>query len=182
MSNNIKSFSSINKKLLQTILGKKILLTNLDLNNNKLEHRYESFCKIKNFNFINDSKSTNFDSTRYALKMSSNNILILGGQLKMGDNFFLKDLRKKIVKIYLFGKNNSALELSLRKQKIKFTNFIDLKSLLKHLLINDFKKLLDKRKNFTILFSPGTASFDQFKNFQHRGKTFKNYVYKFFKR
>ncbi len=182
MSNNIKSFRSINKKLLQTILGKKILLTNLDLNNNKLEHRYESFCKIKNFNFINDSKSTNFDSTRYALKMSSNNILILGGQLKMGDNFFLKDLRKKIVKIYLFGKNNSALELSLRKQKIKFTNFIDLKSLLKHLLINDFKKLLDKRKNFTILFSPGTASFDQFKNFQHRGKTFKNYVYKFFKR
>ena len=140
------------------------------------------FYKINNFKFIDDSKSTNFDSTRYALEMTSNSILILGGLLKKGDNFFLKDLQNKIIKIYLYGNNIDLLKKSLKKQKINFRYFLNLEDLLKSIFMEDFKKLLNKKKNYNILFSPGAASFDQFLNFEQRGKIFKKYVYKFFKR
>ncbi len=180
---NIRNFSNINKLLIQKIINNKnILMSEINLRENKLPHRYEMFCKINNFNFINDSKSTNFDSTRYALKMTSNSILILGGLLKKGDNFFLKDFQNKIVKIYLFGNNIDELKKSLKKQKINYSYFLNLEDLLRYILIKDFKKLLNKKKNFNILFSPGAASFDQYKNFEERGKIFKKYVYKFFKR
>ena len=74
------------------------------------------------------------------------------------------------------------LKKSLKKQKINFSYFLNLEDLLKSIFMEDFKKLLNKKKNYNILFSPGAASFDQFLNFEQRGKIFKKYVYKFFKR
>ena len=179
---NIKYFNSINKSLIKKILNRDILVSKVDLTKNKLPHRYEKFYKINNFKFIDDSKSTNFDSTRYALKMTPNSILILGGLLKKGDNFFLKDLQNNIIKVYLFGNNIDILKKSLKKQNINFSYFLNLEDLLKSILVKDFKKLLNKKKNYNILFSPGAASFDQYLNFEQRGKIFKKYVYKFFKR
>lgn len=179
---NIKYFNSVNKGLIQKILNRNILVSKVDLKINKLPHRYEKFYKINNFKFINDSKSTNFDSTRYALKMTSNSILILGGLLKKGDNFLLKDLQRKIVQIYIFGSFISPLKESLKKQNLKFKYFKNLKKLLKFILMNDFKKLENKKKDYNVLFSPGAASFDQFENFEQRGRQFKKYVNKFFKR
>lgn len=179
---NIKYFKSINKSLFQKILNKNIKVSEIDLKKNKLPHRYEKFYEINNFKFIDDSKSTNFESTRYALNMTSNSILILGGVLKKGDNFLLKDLQSKIVQIYIFGNSISPLKKSFHKQKIKFKYFKNLKKLLKFILMNDFKKLENKKKDYNVLFSPGAASFDQFKNFEERGREFKKYVNKFFKR
>ena len=180
---NIERFKNINKCLIKKILNNKsIFIPSINLKRYKLPHRYEMFYKISNFKFIDDSKSTNFDSTRYALKMTSNSILILGGSLKKGDNFFLKDLQNKIIKIYLYGNNIDLLKKSLKKQKINFSYFSNLKNLLKFIFMEDFKKMLNKKKNYNILFSPGAASFDQFLNFEQRGKIFKKYVYKFFKR
>ena len=179
---NIKYFNNINKRLFQNILNRKILVSDIDIKRNKLPHRYEKFYEINNFKFIDDSKSTNFDSTRYALKMTSNSILILGGLLKKGDNFLLKDLKRKIIQIYLFGSSISLLKKSLKKQNIKFKYFKKLKNLLEFIMMNDFKKLANKNRVFNVLFSPGAASFDQFENFEHRGKEFKKYVNKFFKR
>ncbi len=179
---NIQCFDNINKTLIQKILKKNIRISKIDFKKNKLPHRYEVFHKINNFKFIDDSKSTNFDSTRYALKKTSNCILISGGLLKKGDNFLLKNLKNKITKIYLFGNDIDILKNSLKKQKINFKYFLNLKDILKFILMNDFKELVCKKRTFNILFSPGAASFDQFKNFEQRGKVFKKYVYKFFKR
>ena len=51
-----------------------------------------------------------------------------------------------------------------------------LKLLLKKILL-DIKKQKNK-KNQTIVFSPAAASFDSFKNFEHRGKYFNNLIKK----
>ena len=142
----IKSFNNINNKLLSEILGFKISISKKDLEKNKLPHRYEVFYSINNFKFINDSKSTNFDSTRYALKMSKNSILILGGELKKKDNFELQGLRNNIIKTYLFGKNISLLKKSFKKQKIKFKYFLNLKDVLKDIFESDYKLLIKKNK------------------------------------
>ena len=74
---NIQFFENINKLLIQKIFNNKsIFISDINLEKNDLPHRYETFYKINNFKFINDSKSTNFDTTRYALKMTPNSILI----------------------------------------------------------------------------------------------------------
>ncbi len=62
---------------------------------NGLAHRHESFLKIGNCTFINDSKATSFESTRYALKSNDNIIWIVGGQPKKNDKIEINDYKKK---------------------------------------------------------------------------------------
>ena len=150
----------------------------MDIKN--LPHRNELFFKKNNFKFINDSKSTNFDSVRYALKNNNNIFLILGGLLKKGDNFYIRDLKSNILKIYIFGENTSYLRKSLEKQNIPFQHFKKLKQVVNNFYMNEFTKHCDQKKFFTCLFSPGAASFDQFKNFEERGIKFKKYIYELF--
>ena len=47
-----------------------------------LPHRYEIFLKIRNIIFVNDSKATSFEATKYALLNSKNIYWILGGYIK----------------------------------------------------------------------------------------------------
>ncbi len=165
------------KKIINLLLGKKFKITKKDIQNSTLPHRIEYFYKKNNLIFINDSKSTNFESTRYALtKFKSGIILILGGFLKKGDNFSIFNFRKKIEKIYLIGKNIRNLIKSLKKQKFKFYYLKNINN-----VILDLKNSLNIKKKNTVLFSPGAASFDQFKNFEERGESFKNLIYDNFK-
>ena len=178
-----KSFFNINKNLVSNILGQKIKINKNDLEvTNKLPHRIEFFYKKNNFKFINDSKSTNFDSTRYAIKKYKNIILIMGGLLKKGDNYNFKDIYKNIEDIYLYGKNINQLKTNLKNQKIKYFLFDKLKNVLKDIYKNFYQKNKNNKKKFVVLFSPAAASFDQFKNFEDRGNKFKKYIYEHFKR
>jgi UDP-N-acetylmuramoylalanine--D-glutamate ligase len=179
---NIKSFNRIDNKLLKKILGSKIKIPKDIFNNITLTHRNENFYKLKNFYFINDSKSTNFDSVKYALKNYKNIILILGGLLKKNDNFFISQFKNKIFKVYLTGKSISPLIKSLIRQKFKFVYQKNLKKLLNKNIKNDFKINKKNKKIFFVLFSPGAASFDQYENYIDRGNKFKNLVYNAFKR
>jgi len=69
-----------------------------------LPHRYEIFLKKKNVIFINDSKATSFESSKFALSNSKNVYWILGGLPKKNDKIILSGLKKNIVKGYLIGK------------------------------------------------------------------------------
>ncbi len=60
-----------------------------------LPHRYEIFMKRNNCTFINDSKATSFQSTKFALKNSKNIFWILGGMPKKNDKIILRGLKKK---------------------------------------------------------------------------------------
>ena len=134
-----------------------------------LSHRYEIFLKKKNIVFINDSKATSFEATKYALSNSKNIYWILGGLPKKNDKIYLDGIKENIIKCYIIGKN-----ISFNKKKIQNKiNFAITKNLKKTLItiLKDIK--LSNIKENTILLSPSAASFDQFMNFEKRGDEFK---------
>jgi UDP-N-acetylmuramoylalanine--D-glutamate ligase len=136
-----------------------------------LEHRMEFVATVRGVEFINDSKSTNVNSTWFALEsMKKKVILILGGQDKGNDYTILNNLVKDKVKaIVCMGKDNSKIIAAYKKiaPTIKDTHS------LKDAVAMCFK-LADK--DDVVLLSPACASFDLFNNFEERGKLFKQAV------
>ena len=134
-----------------------------------LSHRYEIFLKKKNIIFINDSKATSFESTKFALSNSKNVYWILGGLPKKNDKILLTGISKNIIKSYLIGKNTNFFKNQI-KNKINFT----ITNNLQKALIEIFRDIKFFKKNDnTILLSPAAASYDQFINFEKRGDDFK---------
>jgi len=134
-----------------------------------LPHRYEIFLRKKNYLFINDSKATSFQATKFALKSSKNIFWIVGGLPKKNDKFNFEKIKNNIIKSYIVGKNTNFFKKQLQK-KVSFCVTKNIKnSLLK--ILKDIK--LFRKKRNTILLSPASASYDQFTNFEKRGEEFK---------
>ena len=134
-----------------------------------LSHRYEVFLKKKNIVFINDSKATSFEATKYALSNSKNIYWILGGLPKKNDKIYLDEIKKNIIKCYIVGENTDFFKKKIQN-KINFSITRNLKTSLITIL-KDIK-LFNIKEN-TILLSPASASYDQFMNFEKRGDEFK---------
>ena len=134
-----------------------------------LQHRYEIFLKKKNITFINDSKSTSFESSKNALLNGKNIYWILGGLPKKNDKIVLSKVKKNITKCYIIGKNTNFFKKQI-KNKINFSITKNLKKTLVE-ICKDIR--VSKVFDHTILFSPAAASYDQFKNFEKRGEEFK---------
>ena len=143
-----------------------------------LEHRHEIFYKKKDKVFINDSKATSFESCRFALKNNKNIFWILGGLPKLRDKFNLREVKKNIIRAYIVGKHKKYFQGHL-KGKVPFELCKNLKSALT-LIFKDIKSIKDKE--VTILLSPASASYDQFKNFEDRGNKFKKLTMNYAKR
>ena len=142
-----------------------------------LSFRQEIIHNSKFLKIINDSKATSFSSSEKLLKSLKNVYWIIGGLPKKGDKFLLKKNDCKKIKLYIFGKNQKFFINEL-KNKMAFKSFLNLKSLIAKVFLD-----IKNENNFikkTILFSPASASFDTFKNFEERGKYFnkliKNYI------
>ena len=170
--NNIHFAYSICKKF--KISDKKIFNS---LNKFKgLKFRNQIIYKKNNLLIINDSKSTTFSSTVGLLYSYSNIFWIVGGKYKKGDKLNLKRKYPKNIKAYIIGTNRKFFTNQL-KHKIESRYFGSLNKailIIKKEIKNDFSKK-------TILFSPSAASFDQFKNFEERGRYFNKLVKKIFK-
>ena len=138
-----------------------------------LHHRHEIFYKKRNVKFINDSKATSFEASKFALMNNENIFWIVGGLPKMKDKFYFKNIKKNIIKAYIVGKNVNFFKNELKKN----VNF-EISKTLKRALIQIFKKIkkLNYNKKITVLLSPASASFDQYRNFEERGNNFKKLV------
>ncbi len=158
-------------------IKKKILLKSINKFSG-LNYRQQIIFQNKRLIIINDSKSTSYSSSEELLKMQNNIYWLIGGIPKKKDKLNLPKKYFKNIQVYVFGKNYQKFVNDLRN-KIKLRKFTDLKRALDMILadINNNKI----RKNI-ILFSPASASFDNFKNFEDRGlyfnKLIKKYVYK----
>ena len=140
-----------------------------------LAHRIEYIGKNKNIFFYNDSKSTNVSSAKTALESFNNIFWILGGRAKKGGLRGIEKSLDNVIRAYIFGESAQDLNDFLKKQSIKCCIFNSLEESLDKVL-EDTKDIFNKDLN--ILFSPACASFDQFKNFEHRGDIFKKLVSK----
>ncbi len=134
-----------------------------------LPHRFEIFLKRKNVTFINDSKATSFTASQLALSSLKNIYWILGGLPKKGDRLIVSKFKKNIIKCYIIGKHTNFFKMQI-KGKLPYSITKNLKNSLVRIL-KDSKNQKHTKK--TILLSPAAASFDQFTNFEIRGKVFK---------
>ena len=170
--------------LLATSAARKIGLNGDSIKNSlktykPLPHRFESIYKSENIEIINDSKATNFDSSIAAINsLLEKQIIIAGGKIKEGNyKKWAKTIMEKCEVVFLYGENAQELKQILLAAGFQKSIFIhvELKTLIPQAI-----NLLEKGKAKVLLFSPSCSSFDQFKNYEERGNTFKSYIHKFF--
>jgi len=135
-----------------------------------VEHRLEYVATRKGVEFYNDSKATNVDATAKAIAAFSGGIhLILGGKDKNSDYTQLAELlRERVSAVYTIGSAAEKIESHLR-------GVVSIHSC----------ETLDKavqvaasaaRPREVVLLAPACSSFDQFENYEHRGRVFKQLV------
>ena len=138
-----------------------------------LKYRQQTIYNDNKLEIINDSKSTSFASSESLLRNLKNVYWIVGGIPKKGDKFTLKKRECKSFKAFIFGKNYLNFFQKLRS-KVNCKINKNIKSSLLE-IIDDISKSHTSKK-YTILFSPASASFDNFLNFEERGKFFNKLV------
>ena len=131
-----------------------------------VEHRLEDVTTINGVLYVNDSKATNVDSTLVALQSFDAPIhLILGGQCKAQD---FEPLRRPVaerrVGVYLIGEDAEAIGAVVGGERC-----------------GTLARALDAaaaaaKPGEVVLLSPACASFDQFEDFEARGRAFKEMV------
>jgi len=135
-----------------------------------LEHRMEAVATVRGVEFVNDSKATNVNSTWYALEsMTKPTILILGGIDKGNDYSLIADLVKEKVKsIVCMGIDNKKIHEAFEGQ-VRLVNTSSAEDAVQ-------ASYALATPGDVVLLSPACASFDLFKNYEDRGKQFKDAV------
>ena len=168
---NIKFIFELSKYLK---LNKKKFYKTID-NFKPLEFRQQLIHNSEILKIINDSKSTTLSSTTPFLKSKEKIYWILGGLFKKGDKFDLDSKYFKNIKAFVYGKDRKKF-VKILKNKLSYNLSKNLSEIIK-IISKDIKS---EKKKVVLLFSPAAASFDQFKNFEDRGKKFNELIYKYF--
>ncbi len=136
-----------------------------------VEHRLERAGVIDGVEWINDSKATNVDSVWYALESMTRPVVwIAGGTDKGNDYSPLMDFaRAKVHTLVCMGLDNAKLVES-------FTGVIPTVVSTDSLDAAMSAAREAAREGDAVLLSPACASFDLFKNYEHRGQLFKQWV------
>jgi len=137
-----------------------------------VEHRLEFVRTLNGVSYYNDSKATNVDSVWFALQAFKEPIvLFLGGRDKGNDYSRLVELvRKQVKAIVALGESADFVE-----QSFKGATVIKKSSSMEEAV--DIARFLAQPGD-VVLLSPACASFDWFKNYEHRGEVFKELVNK----
>jgi len=135
-----------------------------------VEHRLEHVATIRGVEYYNDSKATNVDATIKALESFPANIhIILGGKDKGSDYSVLNDLlRVRAKRVYTIGAAAQKIESQIKGAA---------EIVRAETLENAIKRATEvAQPGDVVLLAPACASFDQFRNYEHRGRVFKEVV------
>ncbi len=135
-----------------------------------VEHRIEFVREIDGVRYYNDSKATNVDATQKAIDSFPGGLwIILGGKDKDSDYSVLADsLRRKARAVLLIGAAATKIEAQLDgAAPLISCGTMD-------------RAVAEARARASwgdiVLLAPACASFDQFENYEHRGRVFKKLV------
>lgn len=137
-----------------------------------VKHRLQFVDEIKKRRFYNDSKATNLLATVKALQAFESPIILLAGGLDRGDDFqglipFLTNVKSMIV----FGENAEKLIKIAEKCSLSVEKVRDVEEA----ALVAYQKSVE---GDTILLSPASASWDQYRSFEERGDMFIDTVHK----
>jgi UDP-N-acetylmuramoylalanine--D-glutamate ligase len=135
-----------------------------------VEHRLEYVATVRDVEYYNDSKATNVDATIKALESFPGNIhLILGGKDKGSDYTMLNDLlRERVKSVYTIGAAAEKIQSQI-KGATSIVSSGTIESAVK-------QAVAAAQSGDVVLLAPACASFDQFQNYEHRGRVFKDLV------
>jgi UDP-N-acetylmuramoylalanine--D-glutamate ligase len=135
-----------------------------------VEHRLEYVATVRGVEYYNDSKATNVDATRKALEAFAGGVhLILGGKDKDSNYAEMAELvRARCKFVYTIGSAAEKIERQLAGV-VKMVSAGTLDVAMR-------KAAEDAVAGEVVLLAPACASFDQFANYEERGKVFKELV------
>lgn len=136
-----------------------------------VEHRLEPVITVCGINFINDSKATNVNSTWYAIECMENDIIWIVGGIDKGNDYseLFAVVKKKVKAIVCLGKDNKKI---IEAFKDLVPTIVETSSMEEAVRSSYYLA----KKGETVLLSPACASFDLFKNYEDRGRQFKQAV------
>lgn len=135
-----------------------------------VEHRLEKVASIKNVLYINDSKATNVDAAWYALECQTRPVVWIVGGTDKGNDYssLVPFVKEKVKAIVCLGVDNAKIHAAFGK----YVPMVDTLS-----AVEAVKKSSElASEGDVVLLSPCCASFDLFKNYEDRGKQFKDAV------
>ena len=135
-----------------------------------VEHRLEFVREINGVKFINDSKATNVNSLWYALESFDEPIILIAGGRDKGNDYS---------KVYDLVKRKVKLIIAIGESKNKIYN--EFKNLTNVIEVDSMEEAVKKAYENSVpgdvvLLSPACASFDMFRDYEHRGEVFKKLV------
>jgi UDP-N-acetylmuramoylalanine--D-glutamate ligase len=137
-----------------------------------VEHRLELIAEVDGVRFVNDSKATNTTAARRGIEAYAGSPLrlILGGSLK-GESFdeLAETLPASVRSIDLIGEASDDLAAALGRAGRVYRRAGDLATAVG-------AAAGDAEPGDVVLLSPACASYDQFRDYEQRGETFRRLV------
>jgi len=136
----------------------------------KPAHRIEWVADIAGVSYYNDSKSCNIDSVMHAIGLFNGPIILIVGGVDKGASYspWIECFKGKVKKIIAYGQASFKMEQELAAF-FPFSRVHTLQEAVE-------QARTDAQERDTVLLSPGGSSFDQFRNYEHRGEEFKRLV------
>ena len=136
-------------------------------------HRLEPIREIDRVLFVNDSKATNPESAERALRSYDPGSLrvIMGGSRKGSSFAELARVanEQRVVRVYLIGETAEEIATALAGADVAHVGCGDLDTAVR-------RAHVESQPGEVVLLSPACASFDQFRDFEHRGERFRELV------
>ena len=135
-----------------------------------VEHRLEFVAEIGGVQFFNDSKATNVDAALKALGAFPGGLLVILGGKDKGSDYapLIEPLRQRARVVLLIGAAAEKIEA-----QIGASVPVERAGTLDRALTLAWQRA---QPGDTVLLAPACASFDQFENYEHRGRSFKQLV------